>query len=98
MNNTELTHYGVKGMKWGVRKTKNVDTPKQRRHLGIDERGNLNLITGKTSAKAKKLFATQLAISLGTTALSMYIAKNPQVVVKGQKAVQDFLRKAKDVS
>lgn len=58
MNN--LYHYGVKGMKWGVRKSENLrSNRKEKLHLGIDDRGNLNLIRGKTTTKAKKSFCNK---------------------------------------
>ena len=57
----ELYHHGIKGQKWGVRRYQYADgtyTPagkkrydetetKEKRHLGIDKRGNINLIKGK---------------------------------------------------
>lgn len=95
MEATELKHYGVKGMKWGVRKSENKKVQKPRRHLGIDDRGNINLIEGKTTAKGKKAFAVKVAMSAGSMGLSMYMQKHPETMVKGYNAVQNTLQKVK---
>ena len=46
----ELYHYGVKGMRWGVRKNsknKNIKDIMKNRHLGIDNKGNINFTNEK---------------------------------------------------
>lgn len=91
----ELYHHGVKGMKWGVRKSENKDGSKPRRHLGIDDRGNINLIRGKTTAKGKKAFAVKTAMSVASMGVSVYMQKHPETVVKGINAVQRTLQKVK---
>jgi NAD(P)H-hydrate repair Nnr-like enzyme with NAD(P)H-hydrate dehydratase domain len=90
----ELQHYGVKGMKWGVRRPTNKKAQNSRKHLGIDDRGNINLIEGKTTAKGKKAFAAKTAMSVGSMAVSVYMQKHPETVVKGVHAVQNILQKA----
>ena len=95
MNSTELAHYGVKGMRWGVRRSENKNLKKPRKHLGIDDRGNINLIEGKTTAKAKKVFVAKTLMSIGPMALSMYMQKHPETVVKGIRAAQSALQKLK---
>lgn len=92
---TELMHYGVKGMKWGVRKSENKKDSKPRKHLGIDDRGNINLIRGKTTAKGKKAFAVKTSMSVASIGVSVYMQKHPETVVKGINAVQRILQKVK---
>ena len=65
-----LTHYGVLGMKWGVTRTN-----ENRRHLGIDEKGNINLIKGKTTKKAAQKFAIKTGIFVMILGLASYIKK-----------------------
>ena len=89
----ELQHYGVKGMKWGVRKSETKKDSKPRRHLGIDDKGNLNLIRGKTTAKGKKAFAVKTSISVASMGVSVYMQKHPETAVKGVRAVQRILKK-----
>ena len=95
-----LEHHGILGQKWGVRRFQNKDgslTPsgkkrydetetKEKRHLGIDKRGNINLIKGKTTTQAKTAFAIKSSLFAGSIALTAYVAKHP-------KAVQNLLKK-----
>ena len=95
-----LEHHGILGQKWGVRRFQNKDgslTPsgkkrydetetKEKRHLGIDKRGNINLIKGKTTTQAKTAFAIKSSLFAGSIALTAYVAKHP-------KAVQKILKK-----
>ena len=54
----ELYHYGVLGMKWGVRKNEKKAVSKGKRHLGINEKGNISFINEKTTNEAKAKFET----------------------------------------
>lgn len=80
MSNLELYHYGVKGMKWGVRKNnnarkKNKQTNKPHESIKINRYKKLGYIAGG------------LAISM----IGAKIATDPKVVgfvAKGMKAVQ----------
>ena len=55
-------------MRWGHRKSDSggytVKTPEQKEklHLGLDKRGNINLISGTTTTDAKKAFAIKTLI------------------------------------
>ena len=95
-----LEHHGILGQKWGVRSFQNKDgslttagkkhydetEDKEKRHLGIDKRGNINLIKGKTTTQAKTAFAIKSSLFAGSIALTAYVAKHP-------KAVQNLLKK-----
>ena len=84
----ELYHYGVKVMKWGVRRYKNKNentTQKEKLHLGIDKHGNINLIRGKTTKEAKTAFAIKSSLFIGSIALTAYVAKHPSAIEKGEK-------------
>ena len=67
----ELYHHGVKGMKWGVRKNKKKYSQKSKRHLGINEKGNISFIHDKTANKAKIKFAEKASMFAAGIALSV---------------------------
>lgn len=90
--NNELCHYGVMGMKWGVRKkTSNAPNDKPRRHLGIDSRGNITFTRDKTTKKNVQKFAVKTAIFSANMGLSLYISKHPEVIYKGMQAVNKMM-------
>lgn len=103
----ELYHYGVEGMKWGVRRYQNKDSSlttkgkkkynetktKEKLHLGLDKHGNINLIRGKTTKEAKIAFAIKSSLLVGNIALRAYFAKHPSAVDKGKKVVENLLKK-----
>ena len=93
--NNELYHFGVKGMKWGVRKKqyKSSDSVKKKKHLGIKDNGNIGLITEKTSAKAKRNFAIKTSLFLSSMALTTYVATHPDSIDKAKQKVDKILKK-----
>lgn len=102
MDNLELYHHGVKGMKWGVRKdrqSKRTDNTsvKKKRHIGIDDSGNVNLIDHPTTKKGVAKFVAKSSVLALTVGVSMYMAKHPEVVMKGQKAVTNILKTSGDM-
>ena len=102
-----LEHHGILGQKWGIRRFQNKDgsltakgkkrydesETKEKRHLGIDKRGNINLIKGKTTKEAKTAFAIKSSLFTAGIALTAYIAKHPKTIEKGQKVVENLLKK-----
>lgn len=90
----ELYHHGVKGMKWGVRKNEKKSSQKNKRHLGINEKGNISFVNDKTANKAKTKFAAKIFMFTAGMALSVYISKHPNLIYKGM----DFIDKASNKS
>ena len=92
----ELYHHGVKGMKWGIRKNEKKAVSKGKRHLGINEKGNISFINEKTTNEAKAKFAAKLLISTAGIALSVYLSKHPNLIHKGMKFVNGVSNKPVD--
>lgn len=72
----------------------------RKRHLGIDTHGNINITKEKTTKKNAAKFALKTGITLSGVALSVYLSKHPEVVMKGIDAFDKILKKnsAKKVS
>ena len=92
----ELYHHGVKGMKWGVRKNEKKSSQKSKRHLGINEKGNISFIHDKTTNKAKIKFAAKTSMFASGMALSAYISKHPELINKGMNFVHGMSNKPVD--
>lgn len=95
MNNDHLKHYGVKGMKWGVIRNKTTSSTKHpdgKRHLGIDDEGNISLIRGKSTKKAKINFAIKSLVFLSTLSLVMYVQKHPSTIMRGRDSVNEMMK------
>lgn len=96
----ELYHHGVKGMKWGVRRSRGnskTGSKTRKRRFGIDSKGNLTITKERTSRKNVKKFAVKTSIFAATMGVSVYISKHPEVVVKGMKATDKVLNKNKTI-
>ena len=96
MTENYLSHHGVKGMKWGIRKNEKKAVSKGKRHLGINEKGNISFINEKTTNEAKAKFAAKLLISTAGIALSVYLSKHPNLIHKGMKFVNGVSNKPVD--
>ena len=107
MSQNYLSHHGIKGQKWGVRRFQNrngaLTTKGKKRynetefeeklHLGLDKNGNINLIRGKTTKEAKIKFAVKSSIFIAGMTVSLYVAKHPDIVNKGKIAAEKILKK-----
>ena len=86
MYNNELYHFGIKGMKWGVhKKNEKGPTQKSKRHLGINEKGNISFVNTKTTNEAKAKFAAKTFMFAAGMTASFYISKHPELIYKGMK-------------
>ena len=69
---------------------------KNKRHLGINDKGNISLIYGKTTNKAKIKFAAKMVMAAAGISLAAYISKKPNRVVKGMDFVRGISNKPVD--
>lgn len=105
MNESELVHYGIKGMKWGVRRSPKQlghetakDSKKEKLHLGLDKHGNLTITRDKTTKEAKIAFAVRSAMFIASIALTAYVSTHPKAVENGKKRVDAILKNSKNLA
>lgn len=82
-----LSHHGVKGQKWGVRRYQNPDgslTPEGRDHYGIDSKKYFTPNVKQTAARSARRSAIDGAIGtgvIGTVATAAAAAMAPQYAI-----------------
>lgn len=91
--NNELYHYGVKGMKWGVRKKIQQGVNKYQRHKHYNKDGSLN--TAGRIQKAKDRYSTDVAKTLKTYSKARATAKTKYKSSEKTKADKKTYRKEK---
>lgn len=67
-----------------------------KRHLGINDKGNISFIYGKTTNKAKIRFAAKMVMVAAGMTLAAYISKHPDRVRKGIDFVRGIKNKPVD--
>ena len=85
-----LSHYGVKGMRWGVRRNNDITSSSKtlRKRLTVKDNGLLTISNKPASRKGKINFAVRGLLSVATLAATIYVATHPEQVSRGEKAVK----------
>lgn len=96
MEENYLAHHGIKGMKWGIRKNEKKSPQKSKRHLGINEEGNISFIYDKPTNKAKIKFAAKTFMLTAGITLSAYMSQHPDLVNKGMNFIHGVSNKPVD--
>ena len=99
-NSNELYHHGVKGQRWGVRKTKEISTNIHRRSMGLP--GNKDEAIRNTGMNPAKRIATA---AVGAHARSQGLSTKPlqekspysvRAQIKDAKGRQRYLKSTED--
>lgn len=65
----------------------------KKRHIGIDDKGNINLVDKPTSKSNIKKFAIKSGIAIAGVSMSIYLSKHPEIITKGMRTVSKVLNK-----
>ena len=104
MNNTELQHWGIKGMRWGRRRYQNKDgslTPAGRERYNDDDMDGAYEQGRQAAKKERTKRWVKIGAAAAVTALAIYgtkkylDAKNSGQAEKGESAFKDVLEKLK---
>lgn len=103
MDNQELLHWGIKGMKWGVRRYQNKDgslTPEGRKRYnegsdGSSSKGEKKADTGSRKKSVKEMSDEELMKAINRARLEdTYKSLRPEEVSAGKKIASKFLNEA----
>lgn len=92
MNDDYLMHYGIKGMKWGIRRFQNADgsltaAGKKRYGSGEGTERQKKSVDAKKVAKTAAKVTGAALMAAGVTAAVYYASKNPTVVKVAAKTI-----------
>lgn len=84
MNETYLVHYGVKGMKWGVRRYQNSDGT-------LTARGKIHAKTSSPEFKSKVKKGAMITSAVVAAYATHKIINDPRAIAVGAKAVKSTI-------
>lgn len=82
-------------MHWGVRRKteESSNTKTARKHLTVNDNGDLTISDKPASRKGKTNFAVKSVLSLATISATVYMSSHPKQVEQGMNAVKSMLHK-----